>query len=103
MVSVPLDRVILMIDVNTLISPHLRSPYTHVGAVRIFSEPVPYLIAWEIQSRLHEERLFDLQPDTVLILEHSPVYTLGRRSRPSHWGGSESALCTDGAELHHVN
>ena len=73
------------------------------GAVRIFPEPVPYLMAWEIQSRLHEERLLDLQSDTVLILEHPPVYTLGRRTRLSHWGGSESALCQEGAELHHVN
>lgn len=103
MVSVHLDRVLLMIDANTVMFPHLRSPYIHMGAVRIFPEPVPYLIAWEIQSRLHEERLLGLQPDTVLILEHSPVYTLGRRTRPSHWGGSESALCTDGVELHHVN
>jgi lipoate-protein ligase B len=71
--------------------------------VRVFPEPVPYLIAWEIQSRLHDERLLDLQPDTVLILEHQPVYTLGRRTKLSHWGGSESALCENGAELHHVN
>ncbi len=69
----------------------------------MFPEPIPYLIAWEIQSRLHAERLLDLQPDTVLILEHPPVYTLGRRTRLSHWGGSESALCMDGAELHQVN
>jgi lipoate-protein ligase B len=92
-----------MIDANTVISPHLRSPHIHVGAVRIFPEPIPYLIAWGIQSRLHEERLLDRQPDTVLILEHPPVYTLGRRTRLSHWGGDESALCADGAELHHVN
>ena len=92
-----------MIDANTLTSPHLSSSSIHAGAVRIFSDPVPYLIAWEIQSRLHEERLLDIQPDTVLILEHPPVYTLGRRTSLSHWGGSESALCADGAELHRVN
>ncbi|HWF59973.1 MAG TPA: lipoyl(octanoyl) transferase LipB [Nitrospira sp.] len=92
-----------MIDANTVTSQFLGSSHGHAGAVRIFPEPVPYLIAWEIQSRLHEERLLDLQPDTVLILEHPPVYTLGRRTRLSHWGGSESALCADGAELHHVN
>ena len=92
-----------MIDANTMMSPHLSSPRIHEGAVRIFPEPVPYLIAWNIQSRLHEERLLDLQPDTVLILEHRPVYTLGRRTRLSHWGGSEPALCADGAELHHVH
>jgi lipoate-protein ligase B len=92
-----------MIDANTLTSPHLSSSSIHAGAVRIFSDPVPYLIAWEIQSRLHEERLLDLQPDTVLILEHPPVYTFGRRTKLSHWGGSESALCENGAELHRIN
>lgn len=91
-----------MIDANTVTSPHLNF-HIHSGAVRVLPEPVPYLIAWEIQSRLHEDRLLDLQPDTVLILEHPPVYTLGRSTRLSHWGGSESALCEDGAELHHVN
>lgn len=92
-----------MIDANTVTSPRLNSLRIHAGAVRIFSEPVPYLIAWEIQSRLHEERLLDLQPDTVLILEHPPVYTFGRRTKLSHWGGSESALCENGAELHRIN
>jgi lipoyl(octanoyl) transferase len=92
-----------MIDANTATSPRLNSLGIHTGTVRIFPEPVPYLIAWEIQSRLHEERLLDLQPDTVLILEHPPVYTFGRRTKLSHWGGSESALCENGAELHRIN
>ncbi len=92
-----------MIDANTVTTPDLNSLHIHEGVVRVFPEPVPYLIAWEIQSRLHEERLLDLQVDTVLILEHPPVYTLGRRTGLSHWGGSEFALCKDGAELYHVN
>lgn len=92
-----------MIDTNTVTSARSNSLHIHTGAVRVFSEPMPYLMAWEIQSRLHAERLLDLQPDTVLILEHPPVYTLGRRTRLSHWGGNESALCEDGAELHQVN
>ena len=92
-----------MIDANTATSPRLNSLGIHTGTVRIFPEPVPYLIAWEIQSHLHEERLLDLQPDTVLILEHPPVYTFGRRTKLSHWGGSESALCENGAELHRIN
>ena len=92
-----------MIDANTMTSPSLNSLPAHEGVVRIFPEPIPYPDAWEIQSRLHEQRLLDLQPDTLLILEHPPVYTLGRRAKPSHWGGSESALRKNGAELHHVN
>lgn len=92
-----------VINVNAVTSPRFAPLWPHPAAVRIFSEPVPYLTAWAMQTRLHAERVMDLQPDTVLILEHLPVYTLGRRTRLSHWGGSESALCENGAELHHVN
>ncbi len=71
--------------------------------VRVFLNPVPYLVAWELQSRLHHERTQALRPDTVVILEHSPVYTLGRNTRLSHCMGDERSLCESGTELHHVN
>jgi lipoate-protein ligase B len=77
--------------------------YPQAEAVRVFSDPVPYLHAWELQSRLHEERVRNQVPDTVLILEHRPVYTLGRRTTVSHWGGNAALLCENGAELHQVN
>ncbi|MBX3328666.1 MAG: lipoyl(octanoyl) transferase LipB [Nitrospira sp.] len=76
---------------------------TEGRTVRVFLEPVPYLAGWDLQCRLHEERLLGLQPDTVLILEHQPVYTLGRRTRVGDWGGDEGTLCQTGAELHRVN
>ncbi|MGZ9144240.1 MAG: lipoyl(octanoyl) transferase LipB [Nitrospira sp.] len=75
----------------------------HGEAVRVFSVPVPYLHAWKLQSRLHQERIHNQVPDTVLILEHRPVYTLGRSTSASHWGGNASLLCEHGTELHHVN
>lgn len=71
--------------------------------VRIFSDPIPYLIAWELQSRLHRERTQDLRPDTLLILEHAPVYTFGRSTQLSHCMGDETSLCNSGAEVHRVN
>jgi lipoate-protein ligase B len=61
------------------------------------------LIAWELQSRFHNERLLNLRPDTVLILEHHPVYTLGRRTQVSHWGGNEDVLRANGVDLQRVN
>jgi lipoyl(octanoyl) transferase len=73
------------------------------GSLFVFSAPVPYAIAWELQSRLHQERLLDIRPDTVVILEHPPVYTLGRSTRVADWGGDEAALCANGIELHRVN
>lgn len=73
------------------------------GALFVFPVPVRYSIAWELQSRLHHERLLDVRPDTVVILEHPPVYTLGRSTRVSDWGGNEGVLCANGTELHRVN
>jgi lipoyl(octanoyl) transferase len=41
---------------------------------------VPYLDAWQRQRELHGARVADEIPDTVLLLEHDPVYTAGRRT-----------------------
>src|SRR4051812_21146857 len=41
---------------------------------------VPYLQAWDQQRALHARRVADEVPDTVLLLEHDPVYTAGKRS-----------------------
>ena len=88
---------------NVVPAPALDIPSPHGEPVRVFSDPVPYLHAWKLQSRLHEERVRNQVPDTVLILEHHPVYTLGRSTTASHWGGNASLLCENGTELHHVN
>ena len=45
---------------------------------------VDYLQAWELQRRLAAERAEGRIPDTLLLLEHAPVYTAGRRSLPEH-------------------
>jgi lipoyl(octanoyl) transferase len=39
-----------------------------------------YEEAWDLQRRLHAERAADRIPDTVLLLEHPPVYTAGKRT-----------------------
>lgn len=41
---------------------------------------VPYEEAWEAQRRLHAAVVAGEAPDTVLLLEHDPVYTAGRRT-----------------------
>src|SRR3954462_12831850 len=41
---------------------------------------VPYLEAWHQQRALHERRVADEIDDTVLLLEHDPVYTAGKRT-----------------------
>jgi lipoyl(octanoyl) transferase len=43
---------------------------------------VPYLDALATQLDIRERRLAGELPDTLLMLEHPPVYTRGRRSAP---------------------
>ena len=43
---------------------------------------VPYLEAWELQKELAERRRRNEIPDVLLLLEHPPTYTRGRRSKP---------------------
>ena len=43
---------------------------------------VPYEAAWAEQRRRHAARLDGTAPDTVLLLEHPPVYTAGKRTSP---------------------
>ena len=41
---------------------------------------VPYLDAWERQRQVHAEVAAGTRPGTVLLLEHEPVYTAGKRT-----------------------
>jgi lipoyl(octanoyl) transferase len=43
---------------------------------------VPYEDAWAWQKELHQERVAGTGPDTLLLLEHPPVYTAGKRTLP---------------------
>jgi len=43
-------------------------------------ETVEYREAFALQGRIRDARLQNLIPDTLLLLEHWPVYTRGRRS-----------------------
>ena len=43
---------------------------------------VPYEDAWAWQRELHQQRVAGTGPDTLLLLEHPPVYTAGKRTLP---------------------
>jgi lipoate-protein ligase B len=64
---------------------------------------VPYGAAFDAMHELAERRVAGEIPDVLILLEHPPVYTAGRRSDPTHvrWTGAE--IETAGAELHHVD
>ncbi len=44
---------------------------------------VPYAEAVALQQRARDARQADAIPDTLLLLEHPPVYTRGRRAQPA--------------------
>jgi lipoyl(octanoyl) transferase len=41
---------------------------------------VPYQEAWDLQRRIHDEVVIGQRADTLLLLEHEPVYTAGKRT-----------------------
>jgi lipoyl(octanoyl) transferase len=42
----------------------------------------PYRQTWELQRQLHSQVVDGAAADTVLLLEHEPVFTAGRRTSP---------------------
>ena len=43
---------------------------------------VDYATGWDLQRRVHEQVACGDASDTLLLLEHDPVYTAGRRTEP---------------------
>jgi lipoyl(octanoyl) transferase len=62
-------------------------------------DTVPYQRAVAIQERVRERRLAGELPDTLLLLEHPPVYTRGRRSGEGELPLGESFYREQGIEI----
>lgn len=50
--------------------------------VRQLDRLTPYLEGWEQQRRLHESVVVGERESLVLLVEHEPVYTAGKRTKP---------------------
>ena len=48
----------------------------------IGADAVDYLAAWDLQRDVHAEVVASTREDTVLLLEHPPVFTAGKRTDP---------------------
>jgi lipoyl(octanoyl) transferase len=59
----------------------------------------PYGEVLEYQRAVAAERISGTRPDTLLIVEHDPVVTLGRSSKQNHLLVDEKALAARGVEL----
>ena len=65
--------------------------------------PVPYATAFDRMHDLAEKRLGGEIPDTVILLEHPPVYTAGKRWSPDHVRWAREAIEAAGAEFHVID
>ncbi len=59
----------------------------------------PYREALAIQETIRARRQAGELPDTLLLLEHPPVYTRGRRSRPQELALGEAFYAARGIEV----
>jgi lipoyl(octanoyl) transferase len=64
---------------------------------------VPYGAADQLMHELARKRLGGQIPDTLILLEHPPVYTAGTRWDPAHLRWAEDAMRASGAEFHRVD
>ena len=61
-----------------------------------------YPAVLERQRELWRERIEESHPDTLILVEHPPVFTLGRRSKTEHWDKNSVSLKGMGYEVHEV-
>jgi lipoyl(octanoyl) transferase len=63
-------------------------------AVLLNAGLIDYAESWALQQRFVQERLAKQRPDTLILLEHLPVYTIGRSGRTEHWGDDDRLRST---------
>ncbi len=60
---------------------------------------IPYAPAWDLQKRLAAALVAGTGGDTLLLLEHPPVYTLGRNSLAAHILAAPEEIARRGATV----
>ena len=61
---------------------------------------MPYRTAWTLQKELVDRRVAGDIPDTLLLVEHEAVLTLGRQADPAHVRAYFPALVKVTQRLH---
>ena len=64
---------------------------------------VPYEQAWLLQDELAAEIAAGSRPPTLLLLEHPPTYTFGRRGKAENLLWDETECASRGVEVHWVD
>ena len=72
-----------------------RALFEDLGRIR-------YKDAWDLQLRLHAERVADARPDTLLFCEHEPVLTMGKSGKGQNLLVSQDELRRRGVEYYEI-
>jgi lipoyl(octanoyl) transferase len=83
-------------------APYLTLP-RRSGVLITFRDPVSYAAAWALQQQYHADRLAGRRTDTLMLLEHLPVYTAGRRTKPAHLKTEDASLGHPSVPVEPVN
>ena len=75
------------------------SPQCHIYRLGV----VEYRRAWDLQMSLARQVAEGARPNTLLLLEHPPVYTIGRRGSRDHVLLDDNRLSEQGITLHEVD
>jgi len=74
------------------------------GSVEVIRRgEVPYVEALELQRRIHEERVRGERPDTLILLTHPPVVTLGRGAHEENLLLTPDEYAGRGVEVHETD
>lgn len=64
---------------------------------------IEYRKAWALQDELRENRIAGAIPDTILLLEHPPVFTLGRKDCGEDLITPEAEIRAEGIDIVKTN
>lgn len=62
-----------------------------------------YMDAYKIQKQILDQRKNGTIPDTLLLLSHTPVLTIGRRGNRKNILVSDEVLCREGIEVYETD
>ncbi len=64
---------------------------------------VPFQSAWQLQQEWAKARSEGRRADSLVLLEHDPVFTVGRRGLTAHWEAGLESITASGISLHHID
>ncbi len=64
---------------------------------------IKYQKVWGLQQELHKKRIANEVPDTLLLLEHPPVFTLGKRDCSADILSTPEDIAADGIKIIQTN